>query len=93
MGPMKETKTMEIIKILFGHCVGKCGPGTKLPHILCDRPTAARCWACFIYSHIYYIPELYIPGLWPCTCFFPPPPSCSEFPMKCLDQCCPFQEH
>ena len=27
---------MGIIKILFGHCVGKygSGPGTKLPHIL-----------------------------------------------------------
>ena len=30
-----STKTMGIIKIHFGHCVGKYGPGTNLPHIFC----------------------------------------------------------
>ena len=28
---------MGIIKIHFGHCVGKYGPGTKLTHVLCAR--------------------------------------------------------
>ena len=36
---------MGIIKIHFGHCVGKYGPG-----LLCqDRPAADRCCACFNY--------------------------------------------
>ena len=47
------TKTMGTIKIHFGHCVGKYGPGTKLPHILCARIGPLQLGGCACFNKIH----------------------------------------
>ena len=49
------TKTMGIIKIRFGQCVGKYSSWYGItPYLLCrDQPTAAGYCACFFYLYLY----------------------------------------